>query len=283
MEAIDIHIHGLYGFDTKDASPEEILKMATILGEKNIRGFLPTVYPRDIEEMRKDMESIKKAIAIQRVKGIKKQAKILGAYLEGPFLNPKRCGSLEAYVFLQPTEENLKRLVYGYEDIIKIITVAPELVGATKLIKKITDLGITVSMGHSDATYNEAEKGFNAGAKGITHIFNAMRPLHHREPGIVGFGLLNSHIYIELIGDLLHLNIKVIEMIFKVKHNDRIIIVSDAVKNTGLISPVVDSYGTFLGGADTLDVSAKRLIDLGFSRELILRCISDIPEMYINC
>ena len=213
-------------------------------------------------------------------------AAILGVHLEGPFLNPHKCGALNAAIFIEPTEHHLEELLDGLEDVVKIITIAPELEGATRLIKKISDRGILASMGHSDATYSEAETGFNAGARGITHIFNAMRGLHHREPGIVGFGLLNQDIFIEVIADPFHLNPKTLELIFRTKNHDRIILVSDSVKGTKTLEcekgqGVVDDSGRLQGGAMTITESSQRLIELGFDEGTIRKCISKNPEIYL--
>jgi N-acetylglucosamine-6-phosphate deacetylase len=168
---------------------------------------------------------------------------------------------------------------------VKIITVAPELDGAANLIRSITDTGIIVSMGHSDATYSEAETGFNAGAKGITHIFNALRGIHHREPGIAGFGLTNPHVCIEVIADPFHLHPKTIELIFGIKKPDKIIIVSDSVKKsqTGIAAQgIANSTGRLLGGSMAITESAKYLIGLGFQKDIIDRCISGNPEKYLD-
>ncbi|MDI6729574.1 MAG: hypothetical protein QMD44_11725, partial [Thermodesulfovibrionales bacterium] len=233
---IDIHTHGIGGYDTRTTVEEHILKIAEIHGSYGISEIIPTIYPATIKVMRENMATIKKAIELQMAGSSELQtpnsqlSTIIGVHLEGPFLNPSKCGALNAITFIEPTEYNLKELIEGFEDIIKIITIAPEINGATKLIKKLTDKGIIASMGHSDATYAEAEAGFNAGARGITHIFNAMRGFHHREPGLAGFGLLNQDIYIEVIADPYHLNLKTLELIFKTKNHDRIIIVSDSVK-----------------------------------------------------
>jgi N-acetylglucosamine-6-phosphate deacetylase len=163
--------------------------------------------------------------------------------------------------------------------------VAPELDGAPSLIRSIADTGIIVNMGHSDATYNEAETGFNTGAKGITHIFNAMRGIHHREPGIAGFGLTNPHIYVEVIADPFHLHPKTIDLIFSVKKPERIIIVSDSVKVTQINTAtqgIADSTGRLLGGSMTISESAQYLVGLGFQKDIIKQCISDNPEMYLT-
>src|SRR4030067_3571279 len=242
MNIIDIHTHGIGGYDTWKATEEAILKMAEIHGSRGVPGILPTIYPDTIQVMRGNMLAVKKAMDIQRSEkqippllkggGGDSPAAALGVHLEGPFLNPHKCGALNAAIFIEPTEHHLNELLDGLEDVVKIITIAPELDGATRLIRKISDRGIIASMGHSDATYSEADTGFHAGARGITHICNAMRGFHHREPGIVGFGLLNQDIFIEVIADPFHLNPKTLDLIFRIKNPDRIILISDSVKGT---------------------------------------------------
>jgi len=142
-------------------------------------------------------------------------------------------------------------------------------------------------MGHSNATYAEAEAGFNAGAKGITHIFNAMSGFHHRNPGLAGFGILNQDIYIEVIADPYHLHLKTLELIFKTKNHDRIIIVSDTVKETKTSSPSIfkegtDIYGKLSGGCMTITESSKRLIKMGYDEDDIMACITRNPERYLS-
>ncbi|MBU2578357.1 hypothetical protein KKA69_06060, partial [Patescibacteria group bacterium] len=208
-------------------------------------------------------------------------------HLEGPFLNPSECGALDTKAFIEPTEYKFQELTEGFEDIVKIITIAPEIKGATSLIRNMSSKGIIVSMGHSDATYAEAETGFQAGAKGITHIFNAMRGFHHREPGIAGFGLLNQDIYIEVIADPYHLHVKTLDLIFKIKNPDRILIVSDSVKETKKRKDkrggqgITDAAGRISGGCMTITESSKRLIEMGFHEGTITRCITKNPERYL--
>jgi len=285
MEIIDIHTHGIGGYDTRKATEEAILRMAEIHGSSGVSAILPTIYPDTIQVMRENMMVVKRAMDIKGGGG-DSPAAVLGVHLEGPFLNPEKCGALNAAIFIEPTEHQLNELLDGLEDVVKIITIAPELDGATRLIRKISDRGIIASMGHSDATYSEAETGFHAGARGITHIFNAMRGLHHREPGIAGFGLLNQDIFIEVIADPFHLNPKTLDLIFRIKNPDRIILISDSVKGTKTSEcekgqGVVDDSGRLQGGAMTIAESSQRLIELGFDEGTIRKCISKNPEIYL--
>ncbi len=286
MNIIDIHTHGIGGYDTRTTDEQNILKIAEIQASCGVSEIIPTIYPDTVEVMRENMFAVKKAMEIQKQE-VRKYGAIRGINLEGPFLNPKKCGALKAASFIEPTEYNLKKLIDGFEDIIRIITVAPEINGALKLIKQISDMGIIVSMGHSDATYAEAEAGFNAGAKGITHLFNAMRGYHHREPGIAGFGLLNSDVYIEVIADPYHLHPKTLELILRTKKPDKIILVSDTVKSSGVSGKgiekeVTDNSGRLLGGAMTVVEASKRLIELGYDEEVVWRFITNNPEEYLN-
>jgi N-acetylglucosamine-6-phosphate deacetylase len=199
-------------------------------------------------------------------------ARILGTYLEGPFLNPLRAGALDDSSFLAPSAYDLDRLLDSFEDVVTIVAIAPELAGALSLIRTMADRGIIPSMGHSDATFAEAEAGFHAGAQGITHLFNAMRGFHHREPGLAGFGLLNPHVYVEVIADPFHLHDETLRLIFSAKNRDRIMIISDSVKGTATAQAeeaISDTQGRLRGGSFSLRQSSKRLLELGYDEGLV--------------
>ena len=313
MRSIDIHTHGIGGYDTRTTDENHILKIAEILGSQGVSEIIPAIYPASIDEMRRNMMAVRKAMEFQQSRvssqgsGVsqKKDSRlltadhrpstILGLHLEGPFINPSKCGALDARTFVEPSEKNLQKLLEGFEDIVRIITIAPEIKGAAKLIKKISNMGIIASMGHSDATFSEAEAGFHAGAKGITHIFNAMRSFHHREPGIAGFGLINKDIYIEVIADPFHLHPKTLEFVFKTKNPKKIIIVSDSVKETpsgipissrqgakGRGGSITDTKGKPRGGSMTIVESSRRLIQMGFDNKFITNCITKNPRRYLQ-
>lgn len=287
MKAIDIHTHGIGGYDTRSANEEDILAIAEIHGRYGVDAIILTLYPSPIDTMRTQMEAIGRAVTRQQssVSSEKRQAAIVGVHLEGPFINPLRCGSLDASSCLESNEYAFRSLIEGFEDLVSIVTIAPELPGALDLIRLMTNRGIIASMGHSDATYAEAEEGFRAGASGITHLFNAMRGFHHREPGITGFGLLNQDVFIEIIADPFHLHDRVTDLVFSVKNPERIIIVSDSVKEAMLIeddSGIRDEKGRLKGGSMTITEAAERLVRQGYDRTTIKRCITDNPRAYLS-
>ncbi|OGW40715.1 MAG: hypothetical protein A2Y97_07670 [Nitrospirae bacterium RBG_13_39_12] len=288
MDIIDIHTHGIGGYDTRTTAGDHILRMAEIHGSYGVSAIIPTIYPAAINVMKENMKAVKNAIEKQKTEHRTQKSKsseIIGVHLEGPFLNPAKCGALSAESFIEPTEYSFKELIEGFEDMVKIITVSPEIKGAEGLIKKMSDMGIIVSMGHSNAKYAEAEAGFNAGARGVTHIFNAMSGFHHREPGLAGFGLLNQNIYIEVIADPYHLHLKTVELIFRTKNHDRIIIVSDTVKQAGTSSynqAITGSGGRLSGGCMPVTESSKRLIEMGYDKNTVLNCITKNPVRYLS-
>jgi N-acetylglucosamine-6-phosphate deacetylase len=273
---IDLHTHGIGKYDTKADDPEDILKMAMLYAKAGTAAFLPTIYSGTIPQMRKNMEAVRAAMGMQRAGA----SMILGLHIEGPFLNPVRCGAQEKKSLIEPTVTQFKKLIDGYEEIIKIITIAPELPGALKVIERAASLGIKVNMGHSDATYGEALNGRKAGATGISHIFNAMRPFHHREPGIAGFGLLDEDIYIEVIADGIHLDLNILKLIFKTKRHDRIILVSDSIKGAGVRKGVIRiSSGAIAGSAFTLANALKNVEETVGDA---LKFASENPLNYLN-
>jgi len=300
---IDLHIHGAEELDTTSQDPEAILKMAGLLGHEGIKAFLPVVYPDSIENMRLSLESIKKAMEFQKNMTISSATTvtfstndsptislILGAYLEGPFLNPQYAGSLNRFFFLTPSSGLFESLIEGYEDVIKIITISPELPGALELIENAVRKGIKVHMGHSGATFKEALEGKKAGATGITHLFNAMRPLHHREPGITGFGLLDRDLYVELICDGIHICPDVLRLVFSVKPVDKIIAISDRVakrplewNDSGNIAQA--SYtenGILRGSLYPLSRAREVLREIGIPESSIEAVTDGNPSAYIK-
>lgn len=277
-ELIDIHVHGAKAHDTGTRRQDDILRIAEIHGQRGTGAIVPTVYPGTIETMRENMAAIRSAMASQR-----SGAAILGIHLEGPFLNAGRAGSLEKKNFQDPSPKRLSSLIEGFEDLIRIVTIAPELPGALKLIETCRKKGFLVQMGHSDATYEQAEEGKHAGATGITHLFNAMRGFHHREPGLAGFGLMDDDLYVEVIADLAHLHPQSLKMVLDMKSPERIILVSDSVKGHGWGKGAIRGPGGVLQGSGvSLMDCMKNLVSLGVHQEWALQFASENPKRYLG-
>ncbi len=151
MKIIDVHTHGIGGYDTRMPDEKDILAIAAAHGALGVAEIVPAIYPAEINVMRKHMDVVRNAMELQKAMA-DTQSRIIGLHLEGPFLNPLQCGALDATAFLEPTEYHLQKLIEGFEDMVKIITIAPELKGAAAIIRKIADKGIIPSMGHSAAT-----------------------------------------------------------------------------------------------------------------------------------
>lgn len=275
---IDIHVHGAGEYDTRTRRQDDILHMADIHGKRGTGAFLPTIYPGSVDAMRENMDTVQRAMRSQR-----EGARILGVHLEGPFLNPECAGSLDGKSFTEPSAETLVRLVDGYEDLVKVITIAPELPGALKVIELCRGKGFLVHMGHSDASFEQAEEGKSAGATGITHVFNAMRGFHHREPGLAGFGLMDEDIYVEVIADMAHLHPQSLKMLFDMKSPDRIILISDSIKGPGWGSgPIRGAGGTLMGSGIALADAVRNLAVLGVPQERAMQFASDNPRKYLG-
>jgi N-acetylglucosamine-6-phosphate deacetylase len=275
---VDIHVHGAENYDTRTRRQDDILHVAKIHGARGTALFLTAIYPAPIEEMRENMGAVKRAMHAQQ-----EGARIFGVHIEGPFLNTACAGALDKNSFVDPSPEVLARLVADFEDIIKIITIAPELSGALRIIEVCRKKGILVHMGHSNATYEQAEEGKRAGATGITHIFNAMRGFHHREPGLAGFGLMDEDIHVEVIADMAHVHPQSLKMLLEMKPPEKILLISDSVKGPGWGNgPIRSAGGTLQGSGVPLAEGVKNLIEHGVPPERAFQFASDNPLKYLG-
>lgn len=280
---VDLHTHGLGRVDTRTGDPRRILALARLHAEAGTGAFLPTLYPGPVREMRAQIEAVRGAMEMQKTEKTQAgEAHILGVHLEGPFLNPSTAGALDVSSFLSPTKRALRDLLAGHEEVVRIITIAPELPGALRVIGMCAELGIRVNMGHSQATYAQALEGKRAGATGVSHIFNAMRPFHHREPGLAGLGLLDEDLYVEVIADGVHLHPKTLEIIFGLKRLDRIILISDSVKGRKGKNGAVCRKGTLAGGAIVIREAAPVLRRAGVPNAGIIEASTDNPLRYLG-
>ena len=222
---IDIHIHGNMGKDTMDGTDDAICTIAKSIARHGVSSFLPTTMTMDEKSITNAIDTIKKYMD-KDTKG----AQIIGTHLEGPFINKKYKGAQNEAFIINPSYEFIEK----YKDVIKIITYAPEKdvdMEFTKKIKANTD--IVLSIGHSKATYDEAKEAINMGASNITHTFNGMSGLNHRNPGVVG-AALTTNVYCEVIADEIHIMKDLFQFILNNKGEDKIILITDSIEAGGL-------------------------------------------------
>ncbi|MGL5615289.1 MAG: N-acetylglucosamine-6-phosphate deacetylase [Sarcina sp.] len=220
---IDVHIHGAGGFDTMDGTKEAINEIAKAISLHGTTSFTPTTMTVSADDIVKSMEVIKEA-KLNGTDG----ANVLGAHLEGPFINSNAIGAQNPNYVLKPSIENYKKIVGDYEDAVVSITLAPEVDGAKELIKYLDKRNIKVSMGHTKATYDQALEGIHCGCSHSTHLFNAMTGFAHREPGVVG-ATLDTDITTETISDGIHIAYPSLRIAYKAKGIDKVLLVTDAM------------------------------------------------------
>ncbi len=223
---IDEHTHGAVGFDTCDGKYESIDKIAEARLKEGVTMFLPTTLTMPHEVL------VAAAKAVAQYRENERWAETPGLHIEGPFINCAYKGAQNPEYIRLPDTNEIKEL----NDItpVKIVTVAPEVEGALQFISDMREMGIVTSAGHSGATYAEFLAAKAAGLTHLTHFFNQMSPLHHREIGLVGAGFADNDIKIELICDKLHVKPDIIKIVFNTKPVDQIILITDSLLASGL-------------------------------------------------
>ncbi len=222
---IDVHIHGSNGFDAMDASEDALQGLCDFLVTQGITGFLPTT-------MSDTDEHITAALSAMQAFANRPHTPYLGVHLEGPYLNTTHRGSQPDTHLRNPNpEEYLKWFETGQ---VKLITIAPELEGGHQLIQTAKDYGITVALGHSGAKYQETKDAFAVGLAQITHTFNGMAGIHHREPGAFVAASEDPNVTLQIITDGVHIHPAVVNMMVKLIGTDRVIVITDAMRAAGL-------------------------------------------------
>lgn len=224
---IDIHVHGGGGADVMDGSIEALRTIAETHVQYGTTGWLATTVTAAGSDILRVIDSVKQYMRIQsEFKG----AECLGIHLEGPFLSPKHRGAQRGDLFMLPDMDQFESWVDRAEGMIRMITIAPELEGAERLIRYARKSGITVSAGHTDATSQQLNHAAEWGATHLTHIFNAMRPIHHREPGIILAASKNTCMTADFIGDGIHLHSDTEDLLIKLFGTERLILITDAMR-----------------------------------------------------
>ncbi len=216
---IDIHIHGCLGNDTMDDNDSSVWNISKSIVSTGVTAFLPTTMTMEFSMIEKTINRIRKLMNNEP------GASILGCHLEGPFISDEYKGAQNGRYIIRPDFNTIER----FSDVLRIVTIAPEEEGSDEFIESCARYGIVAALGHTKADYEQAMRAIQKGASHSTHTFNAMSPLHHRNPGVVG-AVMDSSVSCELIADNIHVNPAVQRILLKVKGIEGIILVTDAMK-----------------------------------------------------
>lgn len=271
---IDIHNHGNSGYDVMDATPEALENISRFHLARGVTGFLGATMSQSTREIQAALKNIVSR-AEHRQEGGAAHSKLLGIYLEGPYLSKKRKGAQAEDYIKDPDLSELKGFLETAKEFLKVVALAPELTGALEMIKYLKSRGIVVAAGHTDADYDLIAQAVEAGVTDTAHLFNGMKDLYHRDPGPAGVLLLDHRVTCELICDGIHLHKAVVDLTVRLKGAGGIVLISDAMRATGLGDGsydlggqkviVVDgiarlSDGTLAGSTLTLDRAIRNVM-----------------------
>ncbi|MCD6301194.1 MAG: N-acetylglucosamine-6-phosphate deacetylase [Staphylothermus sp.] len=275
---IDTHIHGILGYDTMDGRKESFIEMSKILVKHGVTAFIPSTVTSSHEKLVKVSKAIKDSVSEWKPKI---GSRILGLHLEGPYINPAKAGAQNKQYIREPSIDEFNEYYDVSNKLIREITIAPEIKDSIEFIEYVVQKNVIVQIGHTNATYDEAIRGIIAGATKATHLYNGMRNIHHREPGVV-VALLNSpNVFLEIITDFIHVSPQMIKFTIDYAGIHRIVLITDAISATGLpngiyelgglkievvdgVSRLVETGG-FAGSTLTMDKAFRNILSLGYS------------------
>jgi N-acetylglucosamine-6-phosphate deacetylase len=288
---VDIHTHGAVGADFSDGDTEELSRMAACLAANGVTSFAPTTMTLPCKKL---SEAMITAAAFRKYRPAI-CARVVGINMEGPFFSEKKKGAQNPAYLKNPDFDAFKKLYDGCGGLIRLVDVAPELPGAAEFAARAAKL-CTVSAAHTDADYEEASSFFDAGASHVTHLFNAMPGIHHREPGVIGAASERDHVTAELICDGLHVHPSAVRMAFRL-FPDRICLISDALRCAGMPDGTYElggqdvflkggvarlGDGTIAGSAANLFSCMKNAVSYGIPKETAIRAASCLPARVIG-
>jgi N-acetylglucosamine-6-phosphate deacetylase len=274
---IDVHIHGVGGADVMDATKEALDTMTNTLPGEGTTSFLATTMTQGSTEIEKALTNAGDYIKEQQSRG---KAEILGIHLEGPFVNAKRAGAQPLDHIIDPNLEIFKRWHSLSKENIKLVTMAPEQPGGLEMVRYLKENDIIASIGHSDATYEEVSGAIEAGVNHVTHLFNQMRGLHHREPGVVGAAFLHDELKTEIIADGVHVRPEMVKLAYQQKGNEGVILITDSMRAKCLKNGQYD-----LGGQDVTVKDGKAVLSDGTLAGSILKLGNAVKNIlaYTGC
>jgi N-acetylglucosamine-6-phosphate deacetylase len=279
---VDVHIHGAGAHDVMEATAESLEVVAATVARHGTTSLVATTVTAPTDEICRSLEGIARYIHGPANQGPPESARaqMTGIHLEGPFIHPHRRGVHPPESLAQPSVATLNRFLEAANGCARILTLAPELPGALEVIDKARAAGLTVAIGHTDATYEQAHAGIQHGAHHAVHVFNAMRPFSHRETGVLGAVLTDSTVTAEVIADGIHVDDPAIRLLLAAKGPQGVILVSDGTAATGMPDGIYrlgpfqftvsggvcrNAEGRLAGSTLTLDRAVQHLAALGVS------------------
>ncbi len=266
---IDMHIHGYLGADASDGDAAGIRKMAEGIIKNGVTAWCPTTMTVSKQEIEAAFDSVREVKSSNEYYG----SRILGVNSEGPFINTAKKGAQAGEHILKPDADFIKK----HSDIVKLFTVAPEVDGALECIEKVSKgTDVLISMGHSDATFEEALAGIDKGVRHTTHLFNAMSALTHRGPGVPGAALSSDNVSVELIADTFHINKGLFGLVSKIK-GDKLCLITDCIRAGGM-----EDGDYTLGGQPVHKEGIKCLMPDGTIAGSVLNLNDAVKNLYEN-
>lgn len=246
--AVDVHIHGAAGADVMDATPESLQTMAWHLPSEGTTAFLATTMTQAAGRIEAALEA---AGSFQSAPGT---AELAGIHLEGPFLSKKHPGAQPVSAILAPDTDLFSHWQKKSGQSIRLVTVAPE--EGLEMVSFLAEQGITVSAGHTDATAAQLKQAVESGLTHVTHLYNGMRGMHHREPGTAGEALLNKQLFTEMIVDGVHIHPEMVQLAFKLKTAAKTVLITDSMRAKGLPDGEYE-----LGGQPVIVTDGKAVLE----------------------
>lgn len=244
---IDIHVHGAAGCDFMDSNQEAYEEIALALAKEGTTSFLATTMTNPVQQISKALINLTKYMQNSNGAGV---AEMVGIHLEGPFINKEQKGAQPEKEILPPDVTMFKEWQELAREMIKIITFAPELDNKFELVTVLKEMGVVPSMGHTNASYDSAISAIDHGVSHATHLFNGMKGLHHRDPGVVGAALISEEVFVEIIPDGIHFHPDLLKLIVRMKGLERIMVITDGIRAKGMPDGDYDLGGQLVSVLD---------------------------------
>ena len=288
---IDVHTHGINGMQGIDGNPQDYARMSEYYARHGVTSFLATIGGSQTA-----IEAGIRAVLQSEVQG----AEILGIHLEGPFINPARKGAFDPETIIPPDLTLLKHYLQAAQGQIRLITLAPELEHALELVQFAHQAGVICSAGHTQATWEQMMTAIEAGVSHVTHTFNGMAPLNHREPGILGAALMDDRLTVEIIADGIHVHPAALKLLLRCKPLNRVVVISDSIGAAGLpdgeyhfegLDVTIANHsarlkdGTLAGSVTTMEkelANLVHLVELPLSEALQIASLNPATEINMH-